>query len=660
MSVRKYVNRYLLLLGIVLIPTTTFSQNILDIRSHNQITEGIPLEDYLSVYEDVEDTTNLTTLLHNPDLFNPLLGFKGKNPVSKYYLKFTISNKTSEQIDLALTFKNLTYVELYILDGNRIVKHKLSGTFQKADSINFTDSRTHFELMFGANTTTNILLVVKHTKHHMPPLNFVVREMQSHLKAKYTKQIYDFFILGAFFIFIILSILSFAFTRNKHYLWLTIYSLGMTSYGFLLNGYMLDAVFPNHAPIVWSIIAFLPNISSIGIILLIKDFFKLKTVTPFLNILLTWLVGSIIIQAFVSYSIIVIYSNYLFASKINVLWFSFQNIIVLVVAFKVWRNLHLPQRIFAIAAIAHAGLFIGGATLFFLLRERSNQILSIINDLGGVFVISFSTIAVAEQMRSSETEKYHALKSMDELRLKQNQFLEETVTIRTQELIIANSSLNEQKIELQNRNEKIEILLKEIHHRVKNNLQLISSLLELHLKKDSDDKLVSIIADGQNRVKAMSLIHQMLFQDENLAIISMEDYIYKLLEQVKTTYTSPRATEVIVDCHGIQFDLDTAIPLGLIINELVTNAFKYALYFSEYPKLSITLQKQTNEDYVLAVYDNGPGLPTNFDFQNNEGIGLHIIPRLCKQLHGSFSNSFNQGTTFTVTFKDTLTRKLTL
>jgi len=219
--------------------------------------------------------------------------------------------------------------------------------------------------------------------------------------------------------------------------------------------------------------------------------------------------------------------------------------------------------------------------------------------------------------------------------------------------------LNKSKKELTSRNLEKDMLLKEIHHRVKNNLQVISSLLELQTQKVSDESTVNIMREGQNRVKAMSLIHKKLYQNEDLSKINFQDYIEDLCSALYQIY-KPKNIDVThhIETNNISFDIDTAIPLGLIINELVTNSYKYAFLLVNNPVLKIKLIDKKSGNYELIIADNGIGLPEDFDFKNTSTLGIQLVNQLTKQLFGKISYKNNSGAEFHITFKDTFARKL--
>lgn len=219
----------------------------------------------------------------------------------------------------------------------------------------------------------------------------------------------------------------------------------------------------------------------------------------------------------------------------------------------------------------------------------------------------------------------------------------------------SNDKLTEQNLIISKQKEDKEILLKEIHHRVKNNLQIISSLLNLQTKKIEDKAMLSAMADGQNRVMAMALIHQKLYENDDISSINFMDYTSQLLNQTAGLYPELSNVKRKVVANDIELDIDTAVPLGLILSELITNAYKYAFKNLE-GAITISLE-QKEHNYILKVHDSGPGLPHDFDLSTTSSIGLRLVRRLSRQLYGNSSYEYKSGTCFIITFKDTLARK---
>jgi len=198
-----------------------------------------------------------------------------------------------------------------------------------------------------------------------------------------------------------------------------------------------------------------------------------------------------------------------------------------------------------------------------------------------------------------------------------------------------------------------EALLKEIHHRVKNNLMVISSLLNLQSGSIEDEKTRSAVRESQNRVKSMAVIHQLLYESELYNRIDFPKYLEKLMESLQSTYTRPgRNIRYVIQAENITLDIDTAIPLGLITNELATNAYKYAFADSSDGEIALNLSKVTDNKYLLRISDNGKGLPEGFDVDNSTTLGLKLVKILARQLKAKLDFHLNNGTAFNILFSD--------
>jgi len=203
-----------------------------------------------------------------------------------------------------------------------------------------------------------------------------------------------------------------------------------------------------------------------------------------------------------------------------------------------------------------------------------------------------------------------------------------------------------------------EILLREIHHRVKNNLQIISSLLDLQSDYIRDPQDLELFKESLNRVKSMALIHEKLYQSSNLAKIDFAEYVQNLTAHLFDSY-SPNswAVDLEVDIDKIFLDISTAIPCGLIVNELVSNSLKYAFPSGREGKIRIELRSEESKGdargrprFALRVSDNGVGFPKDLDFRNTPSLGLQLVVSLTQQLNGTIELDRSRGTAFTVTF----------
>jgi PAS domain S-box-containing protein len=197
-----------------------------------------------------------------------------------------------------------------------------------------------------------------------------------------------------------------------------------------------------------------------------------------------------------------------------------------------------------------------------------------------------------------------------------------------------------------------EILLKEIHHRVKNNLQIISSLLYLQSRKTQDNNVIDIFKESQNRIRSMSFIHEKLYQAKELDKIDFLDYINELSTNLIQSYgVKKNHLTLKIEVENVLLDISTAIPCGLIINELLVNSLKYAFPDSNPDSEVLIKLYQENDNFALVLSDNGIGFPENIDFRETETLGLQLVILLIEQISGKMEMIPSKGTTFKITFK---------
>jgi two-component sensor histidine kinase len=196
-----------------------------------------------------------------------------------------------------------------------------------------------------------------------------------------------------------------------------------------------------------------------------------------------------------------------------------------------------------------------------------------------------------------------------------------------------------------------ELLLKEIHHRVKNNLQVISSLLSLQAAQIEDPNAREVFKDSQARVHSIALLHEKLYRSDELARIDMDAYLKELTRDLMQTYgAAAEQIDVVTDAHGVTVAVDMAVPSALIVNELVTNAMKHAFIGrTKGGRVRITMTKSGGR-IDLVVADDGVGLPWGADWQHAPTLGLRIVRTLTRQLDGELRIEKADGTRCTITF----------
>ena len=211
-----------------------------------------------------------------------------------------------------------------------------------------------------------------------------------------------------------------------------------------------------------------------------------------------------------------------------------------------------------------------------------------------------------------------------------------------------NILLNSKNEAIEAKDKEKELLLKELHHRVKNNLQIVSSLLRMQSRQLKDENAIFAIQDSRNRVEAMALIHQRLYQRDNFTDIPIREYVKNLVSNVAESYgANSGQMHLEIDVEDLNIDVETAIPLGLILNELVSNAFKHAFEDMTSAKLELVFKHQKSGLY-LKVQDNGKGMPGDFDINENKSFGMDLINSLVNQLRGQITITNDSGCKFEI------------
>jgi two-component sensor histidine kinase len=216
--------------------------------------------------------------------------------------------------------------------------------------------------------------------------------------------------------------------------------------------------------------------------------------------------------------------------------------------------------------------------------------------------------------------------------------------------------INQKNATLRNMLIEKEWLLREIHHRVKNNLHMVVGLLASQTEFLKNEEALQAINSSQNRIHSMSLIHQKLYQSENLSIINMPSYIFELSEYLRDSFHMGKSVRFVLDIDNFDLPLSHSIPIGLIFNEAVTNSIKYAFKDTIHGIINISLKAGDNNNFTLKIRDNGSGLPIDFDPVHNASLGLKLMRGLAEDIQAEFEINSKNGTL--VVLKFTLTESV--
>ncbi len=216
------------------------------------------------------------------------------------------------------------------------------------------------------------------------------------------------------------------------------------------------------------------------------------------------------------------------------------------------------------------------------------------------------------------------------------------------------SEIQDSNEQLQNLIGEKEVLLKEIHHRVKNNLQVITSLLSLQASFIDDEQSKSLFRYSQYRINSMAMIHEMLYQSDDIACIDYALYSKKLIDAlIISMKSSEHQVTVDLNVKDVNLNIDTAIPLGLLVNEIITNALKYGIPGNAKGTVYLHITKGVYNNYVMHIGDDGVGFADHINFRNSNSLGLMLMHRLVLQLKGNIEkNNLMKGTNYDISFEE--------
>ncbi|HEY6900546.1 MAG TPA: 7TM diverse intracellular signaling domain-containing protein, partial [Puia sp.] len=440
------------------------------------------LQKHFSVLEDRNGSLSATDILRHPDALVPIDSFQKGQSTSYYWLKTELHTSDAKtDPGRVLSFTALTYVDIYLYQGDSLLIHKQAGAFRNRSAIDESDGRLYAYLPLQPSQNYTLLLQVHHTKHYQPVFDFSLQPKRVYFRKLRIREALDAALQGAVGIFFLYTLLSWGITRSRLYLWLLMFITGIGFYVIGSAGYFIEWFFPEDPAAGWLFNILFLDLGMLGLYLLITDFWRIKTDFPALYRWMRWIPAFLAISSIATFIIDYTTGNYNLTNNLHLASNPLMLTTSIAAVVTCWHRLSHPQRYLAygILIIAMTGFFIT-LTSFFL-HEKSLTIAPIVGDVAILSIFLLFSTGLKEKMRQHEVDKQAALKELNQLQQNQNIILEKKVEDRTEELRISNKRLLKQKHLLAERNTKIETLINELNHRVKNNLQLLYSLLSLQL-----------------------------------------------------------------------------------------------------------------------------------------------------------------------------------
>lgn len=607
------------------------------------------LSPYFLAVEDQNGSLTPNDLLFHPDSLQPLNEIKPVSPTSFYWLKTELNAGAVPDPSQVLSFTNLTYVDIYLYQGDVLVTHRQAGAFRRRSEISEMDGRLYSILPLVPGQKYTLLLRVHHTKHYQPVFDFSMQNKRDYFHKVRNKESLDAALQGAVALFFIYTLLSWAVSQYKLYLWLMLFISGVGLYVISSAGYFIEWFFPDDPPTGWLFNVHFLDAGLLGLYLLLRDFWKLKTNHPFFYRWVRW-VPALLVASSVTYFVVDFWTgNYKLTNNIHLWENPLMVTIVISAVYTCWQDLNNPQRYlgYGILLITIAGLCLTISSLFF--HERSLAIAPLIGDFTilGVFLL-FAT-GLKEEMRQHEMDKQAALEKLNQLQQHQNIILEKKVEERTQELNVSNKRLLKQKHLLAERNTRIETLINELNHRVKNNLQLLYSLLSLQLPLVKDGFSRDILKGNIGKIRAMMLVNQKLFNFEKGRNVGLCEFVTELASHLQKIHDAKELTHIKQNIPtGIQLSDKHTLSFGLILSELFTNTFKHA--FRDHPSPCICVEAVSLNDHLLQfVYSDNGNTLTELENGDRYSMGIPLIKDLTRQMNGQMTISKDRGLSYSFT-----------
>lgn len=562
-----------------------------------------------------------------------------KHSIGVYWVVVELENQSEEDVSLVFTHWLTSYVHLFQLEGGQVVFEAKSGEMLKKRHRKPGESREYVEFLLRAGATQQLFIRLENTKDrkYNPPLHFY--DKLSYDQEQESKLRVNFMLLGAAVFLAIYMCVLYLTSRYRPYFWLMWFSVFSTFYAFLALGYHIDWLLPDSPLPGKVLVAPVGQLIQVSMLMLLATFYNLREQFPRWFKVVRMLLGLAIVRVFVLVYVNASFQAFGLMINYTVISLMLESLVLIVMVVVLWKQIDKSQKIMGVGVL-YFGIMVG-LTLFAWMYLNDKSLAAKVGLIIPQIQVLTFTVAIGSKMKRTESDKNKAIQSFLNLRQELAMRIEQEVGNRTRELSRENSVISARK-------EKIETLFREANHRVKNNFQLLSSLLSMQEWEGADTS--KMVEDSRNRIITMTVIHQFLYQNKDVSAIDFKIYCEELVHKIFELQYDQVHLELTTDFgENCQFDLDTSINLGLIVNELVTNTFKYAVPMQGLYRIDMKLERQDQKHLQLIYFDQGPSF--DFDKAKHHGFGLRLISRLCRQLKGDIDYRYQEGNQFFIRFQ---------
>ncbi len=618
----------------VLLPLNTFSQNPIPFNNQEFIYFGYNSE----IYEDKEGASTIHFVStrakfrkHTSNVFSIV------NCNSTYWIRVTLKNQTDNELLLLKDLAQTTSVSLFKQVERDSFVHQSIGNHIPFYLRKYKTTPYVFDLNLQKNEKATYYLKVKGDE--LMNIPFFVVNKETAYEYLLNKELFFGIFIGVMLIVFFYNFFIFLSTKDNSFLFYVIYIFNISLTLLSINDYTLKYLWPDSQFMADNDTIIFGSLSIFSIFLFLVNFLESKVNHPKFYAFLR----NISPLCFLPFVFILIDERVIAYQLIN--FFNLTTcIIVFVYSLMSLISGYKPARFFFVGW----GIMVSFSSVFALTNFAffENNFFTFNSIIIGVTIESFLiSFALADKINHYKEKSLIAINEKKILLSSQKEYLEELVETRTEEI-------KENYLKIKHQKEEKEVLLREVHHRVKNNLQIITSLLSLQKLNLKDKKIMDIFTVSQHRINSMAIIHEMIYQNDSLSGINYKDYLNKLINEIVNTYCSAdKNIDIQINSDNYILNLNTAITLGLIVNEIITNSMKYGFKDKSNGVISASLNLNSENIYCLKIGDDGVGLPKSYAWKTTNTLGMKLINKLSVQIDADIIlDTSKTGTNYIISF----------